>query len=119
MNWEDEFKYLLNNKILSRSEFQELIEQIASVIYRKVSPFWAKVMELEKEVERLKREKNIEQGGWEECKKFQDEVIRLQKCFLTLSDMKDIMRDYINNDDDWNCDGLIERIYNVQAEKRE
>lgn len=84
MNWEDEFKYLLNRKILSRSELEELLCQVASVINREVLPLkkqiegyqtatgWAKVIELEKELERVNRQRNIEQGGWEEVKKWQD-----------------------------------------------
>jgi hypothetical protein len=69
MNWEDEFKYLLHRKILSGSEFQELIEQITSIIYREVSPLkkqieeyqtatgWAKVIELEQKIKRIESAK--------------------------------------------------------------
>ncbi len=65
MIWSDEFKYLLNRKILSRGEFEELINQIASIIAREVLPLkkqieeyqtttgWAKVIELEQEIKRI------------------------------------------------------------------
>ena len=91
MNWQDEFNYLLNRKILSRGEFEELISQVASIITREVLPLkkqieeyqtatgWAKVIELEKELERVTREKSIEQGAWEEVKKYQDEIAKLRR----------------------------------------
>jgi len=91
MNWQDEFTYLLNRKILSRGEFEELISQVVSIITREVLPLkkqieeyqtatgWAKVIELEKELERVTREKSIEQGAWEEVKKYQDEIAKLRR----------------------------------------
>ena len=103
LSWKDEFNYLLNRKILSRDELGYLLSQIESIIKR--------------ETEEINRQRNIEQGGWEEVKKYQDEVVRLKNAFLTLEEMKDIMRDYIDNNEDWNYDGLVDRIYEAQEER--
>ena len=36
---------------------------------------------------------------------------------LTLGEMKDIMRRMLSEENDWNCDMLIERIYQAQEDK--
>ena len=40
---------------------------------------WARVIELEKEIDRINGQRIIEQGAWEETKKYQDMYIQVQK----------------------------------------
>jgi len=37
---------------------------------------------------------------------------------LTLGEMKDIMRKMLREEEEWNCDMLVERIFEAQKEKR-
>jgi len=39
--------------------------------------------------------------------------------FLTLEEMKDIMRKMLKNEKDWDCDMLVEHIYKAQEVKNE
>ena len=90
-DWQSEFRYLLNRKILSKDEMAELFSQIKSVIDRETYELkqqiekyrcntgWAKAIELEKELERVNRQRTIEQGAWEEAKKYQDMYIKTVK----------------------------------------
>jgi len=58
--WQSEFRYLLNRKILSRDELAELYGQIKSVIDREI---YTLAIGLEKELERVNRQRIIEQGA--------------------------------------------------------
>lgn len=108
MEWQSEFNYLLNRKILSRDELRELISQIEAIIAREIFPFQKKIEEYQTSAG----------WAWEEVKKYQDEIVKLKNSFLTHEEMTDIMKNYINNDDDWHCDGLVKEIYDAQEEKR-
>lgn len=63
--WKQEFQYLLDRKILSRDELAYLFGQIKSII--------------EQELSQVQRLRKIEQGAWEETKKYQDIAVKAQK----------------------------------------